>query len=300
MAIAYRHEPAVEYGVEVTCSKLIRRVVARNPSPFTYHGTQTYVVGRGNVALIDPGPLLPAHVDALLAVLEGETITHVLVTHTHLDHSPATKLLAQRIGAPTYGFGPHGEGRYERGERVEAGADLDFVPQVRLAHGQVIEGDGFTLECVHTPGHCSNHLCYRVREEGALLTGDHVMGWSTTVVSPPDGDMADYMASLQLLLERDDRVYLPAHGPAIAEPQAFTRSLIEHRLEREAQILECVAQGRERIAQDMVPVMYANVPVYLHGAAARSVFAHVLHLLDRGRLSCDDETPSLKARYRLR
>ncbi len=300
MAIAYRHEPSVEYGAPLTCSKLIRRVVARNPSPFTYHGTQTYVVGRGNVALIDPGPLLPAHVDALLAVLEGETITHVLVTHTHLDHSPATKLLAQRIGAQTYGFGPHGEGRYERGERVEAGADLDFVPQMRLAHGQVIEGDGFTLECVHTPGHCSNHLCYRVREEGALLTGDHVMGWSTTVVSPPDGDMADYMASLQLLLERDDRVYLPAHGPAIAEPQAFTRSLIEHRLEREAQILECVAQGRERIAQDMVPVMYANVPVYLHGAAARSVFAHVLHLLDRGRLSCDDETPSLKARYRLR
>lgn len=300
MGIDYRHEPTVEYGVELTCSQLIRRVVAKNPSPFTYHGTQTYVVGRGNVVLVDPGPLLPEHVDALLALLAGETITHVLVTHTHLDHSPATKLLGQRIAAPTFGFGPHGEGRYERGERVEAGADLEFVPQVRLAHGQVLEGDGFTLECIHTPGHCSNHLCYQVREERALLTGDHVMGWSTTVVSPPDGDMGDYMASLQLLLDRDDRVYLPAHGPAITEPQAFARSLIDHRLEREQQILDGVAQGRQRIAEDMVPVMYANVPAYLHGAAARSVFAHVLHLLERGQLACEAETPSLKARYRLR
>lgn len=299
MPIDYRQEATVEYATAIEISPLIRRVVAKNPSPFTYHGTSTYVIGRGNVAIIDPGPALPEHVAALLALLRGETISHVLVTHTHLDHSPAAELLGQRIAAPTYGFGPHGEGRFQRGETVEAGADLSFTPDVRLADGQLIAGDGFTLECVHTPGHCSNHLCYQVREEGTLLTGDHVMGWSTSVISPPDGDMGDYMASLERLLERDDRRYLPAHGPAIEQPQRFTRSLIEHRHEREAQILACIERGQRSIPE-MVPVMYASVPAYLHRAAARSVFAHVLHMLARDILACDSDEPSLQARYRLK
>ena len=298
MAIAFRHERQVEYGVAETVSPLIRRVVARNPSPFTYHGTGTYLIGRGEVAIVDPGPALVEHVDALLAVLAGERITHQLITHTHLDHSPAARLIAERTSAPTYGFGPHAEGRYERGATVEAGADLAFVPDVRVGHGETIEGDGWTVEAVHTPGHCSNHLCFALREERVLLTGDHVMGWSTSVISPPDGDMGAYLASLSLLLERDDRVYLPTHGPAIDSPQPFVRSFIAHRAEREQQILQCLQRGTEHIT-DMVPIMYAGLPRVLHGAAARSVFAHVLHMLERGVLRCEDERPSLAARYRV-
>jgi glyoxylase-like metal-dependent hydrolase (beta-lactamase superfamily II) len=298
MAIAFRHESRVEYGVARTLSPLIRRVVARNPSPFTYHGTGTYVIGRGEVALVDPGPAIAEHVDALLAALDGERVSHQLITHTHLDHSPAAKLVAERTGARTFGFGPHAEGRYERGTTVEAGADLAFSPDVRVAHGHVIEGDGWSVEAVHTPGHCSNHLCFGLREERALLTGDHVMGWSTSVISPPDGDMGAYLGSLALLLDRDDRVYLPTHGPAIDDPKPFVRSFIAHRHERERQILDCLERGIVRIP-DMVPIMYAGLHAALHGAAARSVLAHILHMLERGTVRCDDEQPSLAARYRV-
>jgi glyoxylase-like metal-dependent hydrolase (beta-lactamase superfamily II) len=297
VAIAFLHEARVEYGVAQTLSPLVRRVVAHNPSAFTYHGTSTYVIGHGNVALVDPGPDLPAHVDALLRALPGEQITHQLVTHTHNDHSPATRLVRERVGARTYGFGPHGEGRFERGAKVEAGGDRSFVPDVTLAHGDVIEGDGWSIESVHTPGHCSNHLCFALREEAALLTGDHVMSWSTSVISPPDGDMGHYLRSLELLLEREDRVLLPAHGPAIRDPKPFVRAFIEHRRERERQIVGCLERSVGRIAE-MVPQMYADTPVMLHRAAARSVFAHVLHLLEAGAIACDGE-PSLEAEYRL-
>jgi glyoxylase-like metal-dependent hydrolase (beta-lactamase superfamily II) len=298
MGIAFRHEQSVEYGLAGQLSPLVRRLVARNPSPFTYHGTCTYVIGRGAVAVLDPGPALPEHVDALLAALPGERIAFQLVTHTHLDHSPAAELVKQRTGAPTYGFGPHGEGRHARGERVEAGGDLSFVPDLRVAHGDVIEGDGFSIECVYTPGHCSNHVCFQLREERVLFTGDHVMGWSTSVIAPPDGDMGDYLRSLELLLERDDHVYLPAHGTEITDPKNFVRSFIEHRRERETQIVSCLRGGVDRIGE-MVPLMYAGVHPMLHRAAARSVFAHVLHMLERGVLSCDDAHPGLDARYRL-
>ncbi len=298
MAIQFRHEQPVEYGVARTISPLIRRVVAKNPSPFTYHGTGTYLIGRGEVAVVDPGPAIAEHVDALLAALAGERITHQLITHTHLDHSPAARLVAERTGAPTFGFGPHGAGRHERGATVEAGADLAFVPDVRVGPGDVIEGAGWSVEAVHTPGHCSNHLCFQVREERILLTGDHVMGWSTSVISPPDGDMGAYLASLELLLTRDDRMYLPTHGPAIEDPRPFVRSFIEHRQEREAQIVDCMERGVDRI-REMVPTMYAGLPAFLHLAAARSVFAHVLHMMDRGVVRCEDEQPGLDARYRL-
>lgn len=300
MAITFHHEPAVQYGIAATVAPRVRRIVARNPSPFTYYGTGTYLIGQGEVAIIDPGPALMSHVEALLAALAetGERITHQLITHTHSDHSPASALLRERTGAPTYGFGPHGSGRYERGEKVEAGADLAFDPDVRLAHGDVVQGDGWTLECVHTPGHCSNHLCYALREERLLLTGDHVMGWSTSVISPPDGEMGDYMHSLGLLLERDERLYLPTHGPGITDPQPFVRGLIEHRHERERQILGCIEQGVLRIVE-MVPRMYQGTPPVLYPAAARSVFAHVLHLLERGALRCETGEPALDGVYRL-
>jgi glyoxylase-like metal-dependent hydrolase (beta-lactamase superfamily II) len=300
MPIAFRHEPRVTYGVVQTLSPLIRRIVANNGGPFTYYGTGTYVLGHGRVAIVDPGPALAEHVDALLSALAAndETVSHQLITHTHNDHSPAARLVRERTGAPTYGFGPHGLGQYERGSTVEAGADMAFEPDVRLGDGDTVDGDGWSVTCVHTPGHCSNHLCYSIGQERTLLTGDHVMGWSTSVISPPDGDMGDYMASLERLLERDDRTYLPAHGPAVTETEPFVRSLIEHRRERERQILSCLAQGIGRIS-DMVPRMYAGTDKILYPAAARSVFAHVIHMLERGMLACDVPTPALGASYRL-
>ncbi|MGD8862790.1 MAG: MBL fold metallo-hydrolase [Myxococcales bacterium] len=298
MGIPFRHEESVEYGVLQTRSPLVRRIVARNPSAFTYHGTGTYVVGHGKVAVIDAGPDQPGHVEALLSALEGEEITHQLVTHTHIDHSPATRHVRERTGARTYGFGPHGEGRYERGAKVEAGADQEFHPDEVVGHGDVISGDGWSIECVHTPGHCSNHLCFALREERALFTGDHVMAWSTSIISPPDGDMADYMASLRLLLDRDDALYYPTHGVPIDDPIPFVRAFIAHREAREAQVLACLQQGVERIPE-MVKRMYADIPAFMHGAAARSVLAHMLHMLERDMITCEGE-PGVEARYRLR
>lgn len=273
----------------------VRRLVANNPSPFTHVGTGTYVIGRGKVAIIDPGPNLAEHVDTLVRALGGETITHILVTHTHMDHSPGAKRLQQLTGAPTYGFGPHAFGRYQRGEVVEAGADLEFDPDVQLGDGDVIEGDGFRIESVHTPGHCSNHLCFALPETGALFTGDHVMAWSTSIVSPPDGDMREYLASLARLLTRDDTLYLPTHGELIADPKPFVAAYVRHRQNRERQILDCIANGQQRIAQ-MVPGMYVGLAPFLIPAAARSVFAHLLHLREQQRVRCEGDA-SLDAEY---
>lgn len=295
--IPYRRELAFEYGRMERVSPHIRRIVANNPSAFTFHGTGTYVVGEGSVAVIDPGPLDEAHVAAIDAALGDEVISHMLITHTHMDHSPGSRLLAQRRPAPTYGYGPHGAGKIEEGVEVEEGGDMDFDPDVRVGHGDLIEGDGWTMECVYTPGHTSNHLCYCLREERALFSGDHVMGWSTSVISPPDGDMKSYMASLELLLDRNDAVYWPTHGPAITEPAPHVRAFIAHRREREAQILDFLGRGPARIA-DMVPGMYAAVPKHLHAAAARSVFAAMHYLVERGEVTCEGE-PALGAVFRL-
>jgi glyoxylase-like metal-dependent hydrolase (beta-lactamase superfamily II) len=297
MGISYRHEKSVEYGVLETVSPLIRRIVARNPSAFTYHGTGTYVIGRGKVAVIDAGPLDATHIDALLDALAGEEITHQLVTHTHIDHSPGAAPVRERTGARTHGFGPHGEGRYDRGEKVEAGGDLSFAPDEEIRHGDVIYGDGWTIECVHTPGHCSNHVCFGLREEKALFTGDHVMGWSTSIISPPDGDLASYMASLELLLERDDARYYPTHGPAIDDPHPFVESFIAHRNSRDAQIRSCLERGIGRI-EAMVPEMYRDIPSFMHRAAGRSVFAHILHMLEKGEVTTTG-APTVDAPYSL-
>lgn len=298
--IPYVREIEFEYGACDRVSPLIRRVVAHNPSAFTYKGTGTYIVGEGDVAVIDPGPLLNEHVEALLRALEGETVSHILITHTHSDHSPAAKPLKTLTGAQTFAFGPHGSGQKRAPDgdvQVEEDGDMDFVPDVELRHGDIIEGDGWTIECVYTPGHTSNHMCFALREEKALFTGDHVMGWSTSIVSPPDGNMEDYMASLRLLLTRDDEIYWPTHGPAITDPKPFVRSFIEHRDDRERQIMEQLAAGRTRI-QDMVPVMYAAVDKRLYPAAARSVLAHMEHLVARGAVRTEGR-PSLSSEYRL-
>ncbi len=258
----------------------IRRVLAPNPSPFTYTGTQTYLVGEGEVAVIDPGPDLPAHVQVLREALKGERVRAIVCTHTHRDHSPASRPLAAATGAPIVGCSPLA--LEDDGPRADAAFDTDYVPDRILIDGERLEGEGWTLNAVATPGHTSNHICLALPEAEALFTGDHVMGWSTTVVAPPDGDMADYMASLDRLLARDDRVYFPAHGPAVEDPRAHVLRLVEHRRGRERQILAHLEAGEGRIPA-MVEDMYRDVDPRLHPAAGRSVLAHLIDLEARGQ-----------------
>lgn len=292
MAIPFDRNFDVPFGDAIAVSPMITRVLAPNPGPFTFKGTGVYIVGSGtDAAIIDPGPDLPEHVEALKRALAGRRLTHILVTHTHADHSPAAAPLKAWSGARTYGFGPHGSGR-DDGPRLEEGGDRDFVPDVRVKDGDVIAGDGFTFDCVFTPGHTSNHMCFALREEKALFTGDHVMGWSTTVVTPPDGDMADYMASLRKLLARDDEILWPTHGGPVKDPKPFLQAYIDHRLARERQILAAIGDGLDTIPA-MVARMYADVDKRLHPAAARSVEAHLIQLVGEGRVT------KTETRYRL-
>lgn len=295
--IPFVYEFDFEYGALQRVTPNIRRVIAKNPGPFTFRGTGTYVIGEGNVAVIDPGPLDDAHVQALIDSLANETVTHILITHTHMDHSPAAAPLKAVTGAKTYGYGPHGAGKLEQGVQVEEGGDMAFSPDVIVRDGDVIEGDGWTMEAVYTPGHTSNHLCFALCEEKALFTGDHVMGWSTSIVSPPDGDMTSYMDSLDRLLHRDDKVYWPTHGTSIDDPKPFVQAFIEHRLERERQIVDCLQQGVTEI-QAMVPLMYTELDEKMYGAAARSVFAAMQRLTDLGQVTCDG-VPSVSSSYAL-
>jgi glyoxylase-like metal-dependent hydrolase (beta-lactamase superfamily II) len=301
--IPFRRDFAFDYGRPERLTPLIRRVVARNASPFTFKGTGTYIIGHGKVAVIDPGPKLQDHIDALLKALDGETVTHILITHTHNDHSPAAAAIKAATGAKTYGFGPHGSGRPEEriGGVTEEGGDRDFAPDVTLREGNTIEGGGegasWRIAAVETPGHTSNHLCFSLAEEETLFTGDHVMGWSTSVISPPDGDMAAYMRSLNKLLYRDDKVYWPTHGPSIPEPKPFVQDFIAHRRERAAEIVRALAAG-DRTIPAIVARVYVGLDPKLTAAAGRSVFAQLVELVESGKAFCDGP-PSLDARFRL-
>jgi len=294
MAIPFIKELAFSYGEPKNVTPLIRRIVANNPGPFTFHGTGTYVLGKGKVAIVDPGPASSEHVAALLNAVRNETVTHILITHTHIDHSPATAAIKKATGATTYGFGPHPTG--PEGMAEESG-DHDFRPDVAVKDGDVISGHGWTVDALHTPGHISNHLCFGVREEKTLFSGDHVMGWSTSVISPPDGDMKSYMDSLRKLLPRDDRLFIPTHGAEIRDPQNFVKAYMAHREDRERQIMTCLREGMDTIPV-MVKKMYAAVDPRLHGAAARSVLAHMIHMIETGRV-ISDGPPGVSARYKL-
>ncbi|HXJ02123.1 MAG TPA: MBL fold metallo-hydrolase [Micropepsaceae bacterium] len=297
MAIPFETNFEAPYERLVPVGPRIRRLLTNNPGPFTFKGTSVAIIGEGNVAVIDPGPDDPAHLAALKEALKGETVTHILVTHTHRDHSPAARALKEWTGAPTYGFGPHGAGRTEQAIVVEEGGDRDFVPDIKVTDGAVIEGAGFSLECVHTPGHTSNHMCYALREEKALFVGDHVMAWSTTVVAPPDGDMGDYLASLRKLLARDDAIYWPTHGGPVRDPKNFVAAYLAHRLARETQILAALKDGIGGIPE-IVDRIYVGLDPWLKPAACLSVLAHLLHLLNTGRAAASG-TPDLSAQYRL-
>ena len=265
---------------------LVRRLLAPNPSAFTYTGTQVFIVGEGEVAVIDPGPDDPAHVQALLAALEGERIAAILCTHTHRDHSPATRPLAAATGAPIVGCAPLAVDA--EGVASDESFDREYRPDRVLGDDESVSGSGWTLEAVATPGHTSNHLCFALPETGALFSGDHVMGWSTSIVATPDGDMGAYMRSLDKLLTRDDRVYYPTHGPEIADPHAHVRRLIAHRQAREAQVLARLDAGSARV-EAMVPAMYQDVDPRLHPAAALSVLAHLTDLEQRGEAARDGD-----------
>jgi glyoxylase-like metal-dependent hydrolase (beta-lactamase superfamily II) len=295
--IPYRREFAFEYGRLEPVAPGIRRIVARNPGPFTFKGTGTYVIGEGEVAVIDPGPELAEHIAALTASLADDRVTHILVTHTHRDHSPAAKALKEATGAPTYGFGPHAGGK--RGDPgIEEGGDWDFAPDIVVRDGDTIAGGKWRVEAVHTPGHTSNHLCFALPDPGILFSGDHVMGWSTSVIAPPDGEMDAYMASLDKLHRRPDRVYWPTHGPAITEPQRHVRAFIAHRRERERGIIDCLKSGCETV-DAMVERLYVGLNPALRRAAGRSVLAHLIDLMGRDIVASEGPA-SVESRYRLR
>jgi glyoxylase-like metal-dependent hydrolase (beta-lactamase superfamily II) len=294
--IPFVREVKFEYGVVDRLTPLIRRVVAKNPGPFTYLGTGTYIIGNGDVAVIDPGPDMDDHLEAILAATAGERITHIFVTHNHIDHSPLARPLAARTGATIYACAKQGVAT-ESEVRMEAGDDRTFVPDVGLCDGGTFPGAGWTMEAIPTPGHTSNHICYALLEENALFCGDHIMGWSTTVISPPDGDMGDYFASLERVKAREFTTLWPTHGPPITEPGPFVQAYIDHRRDREAQIVAALKAGFTQI-KPMVAELYKAVDVRLHPAAAHSVMAHMVQLVKEGRALCEG-APGLDSEYRL-
>lgn len=274
-------------GELMPLSPLVSRVLAPNPSPFTFTGTQTYLVGTGDLAVIDPGPDEADHLEALRRGIAGRPVRAIMCTHTHRDHSPAAAPLAQMTGAPIIGCAPLTLD--DDGPRADAAFDAAYAPSRVLGDAERIEGEGWTLETVATPGHTSNHLCFALVEEKALFTGDHVMGWSTSVISPPDGDMAAYMESMQKLVVRDDAVYYPAHGEPVVNPQRWVRSMMGHRKHREGQILRHLRQHAVASIPEMVEQMYKGVDPKLHGAAGRSVLAHLIDLQTRKKVICEKD-----------
>lgn len=301
MKLAFNRDFDARYGEAVPVAPGVRRITARNPGPFTFHGTNTFLIGDGEIAVLDPGPADAAHLDALLHAIGGANVAQVLVSHTHRDHSPAARLLQARIGAPILGAGPHRPARPLAGAderlRLDAAGDLDFVPDELLADGAIVAGSDYDLEVIATPGHAANHLAFALPDRGLIFSGDHVMGWATTIVAPPDGSMADYMASLDRLLGRPEQRYLPAHGGAIDDGPAFVRGLILHRRSREQAIVAALARG-DRTVPELVDRIYVDLDPALHAAAALSVLAHLEDLVARGRVA-SDTPPRLGGSYRL-
>jgi glyoxylase-like metal-dependent hydrolase (beta-lactamase superfamily II) len=278
----------------------VRRVMANNPGPFTFKGTISYIVGKGNVAIIDPGPDDPAHIGALLEAVRNESVTHIFVTHTHRDHSPAVPAIKAATGATVYAEGPHRAARpLHIGEHnpLDASADRDFVPDVALKDGAVVEGDGWAIEAITTPGHTANHMCYALKGTNILFAGDHVMAWATSIVAPPDGAMSDYMASLNKLAKRSETIYLPGHGPAITDAPRFVSYYILHRKAREASILHRLGKGETDIPT-IVRAIYIGIDPRLTGAAGLSVLAHLEDLVARGMVETDGQ-PAVDGVYRL-
>ena len=294
MGIPFIKDIDFEYGKVEQVSPLIRRVIANNPGPFTFVGTGVYIIGHGKVAVIDPGPMQEDHFEALKSALEGETVTHVLVTHGHSDHSPLAQPLADWAGCKTYAKNcgvPTAKGE------LGSADDLGFEPDVQVGDGDVISGPGWTLDVIETPGHTCNHICFGLREENACLTGDHIMGWSTTIVAPPDGNMGDYMRSLDKIEALNFDILWPTHGSPIREDvNGFIQAYRQHRLDRESAIIKHLKAGETNIPR-MVEVMYADVEKRLHAAAAMSVLGHMLKLVEDGMVETTDANPTTRSEF---
>ena len=289
---------AYKAGEVVEATPLVRRLIAPNAGPFTFTGTCAYVVGRGRVTVIDPGPDDEAHMAAILEATKGEKIDHILVTHTHRDHSPGARRLRALTGAPILGCAPHVTIEHAPSGRLDASHDLDHDPDEVMQDGQTVRGDGYGLTAVHTPGHASNHLCFALAEENALFSGDHVMAWSTTIVAPPDGHMSDYMASLDKLRARGEAIYWPGHGGPVRDPQRFLRALAGHRRYREGAIMTAIGAGLDTIPA-IVAKIYEGLDPRLTGAASLSVLAHLEDLVARGLIDAGGPA-TLAARYERR
>lgn len=298
MALVFHRDFEPRHGIAVPVAPGVRRVTARNAGPFTFQGTNSFLIGEGSsIAVLDPGPADPGHVAALLAAIGPAKVAHILVSHTHRDHSPAARLLQLRTGAPILAAGPHRPARpgQEGSGMLDAGADLEFRPDETLEDGAVLHGDGYRLQAIATPGHAANHLAFALLGQDLLFSGDHVMGWATTVVAPPDGAMGDYMDSLDKLLARPESLYLPAHGGEIRDAHSFVRGLKAHRKMREAAILDGLQRGDLTISE-LVARIYKDLHAQLRGAAALSTLAHLQDLVERGQVDADG-APGLAARY---
>jgi len=289
MALIFDNSFAPDHGNAVDVAPGVQRITVNNPGPFTFHGTNSYLVGRDMLAVIDPGPEDEAHYQALLRAIAGRPVSHIFVSHTHRDHSPLAARLKKALGATVVAEGVHRPARpLHLGEinALDASADMDFRPDIAMADDTVVEGDGWALRAIHTPGHTANHTAFALEGTGVLFSADHVMAWATTIVAPPDGAMADYMASLEKLLARDDRIYLPGHGGPVKNPKTFVRGLRAHRRMRERAVLERIRKG-DRTIPDMVKAIYRDTDPRLHGAAGLSVLAHLEDLVARGLVKTD-------------
>jgi glyoxylase-like metal-dependent hydrolase (beta-lactamase superfamily II) len=299
VVLPFAKEFNFEYGIAGEAAPGVRRIVANNPSPFTFKGTNSYLIGTGEVALVDPGPDDAAHRDAILAEVaaKGERITHIFLTHTHKDHSAGLAAMADATGAQVLGFGsdPDERAAFKLNPASEAILDVDFQPDTALRGGETIRGSDWALEAVYTPGHAPDHIAFGVNGSNVLLSGDHVMGWNTTVVAPPEGNMGHYMRSLELLLKRPEDIYLPGHGGPVYQAQRLVKAFIMHRRWRESQILECLRSGLDTIPA-IVPKIYEGVSASLRDAAAYSVLAQLQLLIETGRVRCEPG-PTLEARY---
>ena len=295
----FKTEFLPRHGEAVEMVPGLVRVTCNNPSPFTFHGTNSYILGHDSVAVIDPGPPNEAHLKALVDAIGGRTVSHIIITHTHMDHSPLAKPLAELTGAETFGEGPHRPARaLNIGEinALDASGDNDFVPDHVLTHGDIVDGDGWSLKSLFTPGHTANHLAFGWQGTDYLFPGDHVMAWATSIVAPPDGSMSDYMNSLEILLAEPQQTYFPGHGGRLENAHGFVRALRAHRKMRERAVLEQVMKGRETIP-DIVSVIYRSTDKKLHGAAGLSVLAHIEDLVGKGSIVCEG-APSISNVYR--
>jgi glyoxylase-like metal-dependent hydrolase (beta-lactamase superfamily II) len=294
----FRTTMAFAYGVARELAPGVVRLVANNPGPFTFKGTNTYLVGGSDMVLIDPGPEDAAHLQGILETLGRRRLSHILITHTHRDHVDGLAALAAATGAKTAGYGRRAiaPGTMRTSASGSEYVDQDFVPDVRLDHGDRLAGEGWSLTALHTPGHAPDHLCFELEGTGLLFSGDHVMGWNTSVIAPPEGSMADYLRSLELLGERGDRVYLPGHGGRVEEPQRLVKAFLLHRRMREQSILDCIRSGTNTVTA-IVPAIYRDLDPKLTKAASLSVLAHVEHLISRGLVRCDSPLSADRALF---